>query len=218
MKKNNRGGGGLKLGSHLRSDVHRRQSEGERVFYISHVSFDSTVSKKYLLVNFRHDTASKHPLKPSLSPRVSLRPEVGMQTRDFSITALLTYTHYCKHRIAPSPHGEQTYLYKAKPVPLYRGASVCSLISMIQSERGWTLGLGGARLDIFNPDLLTLCLSFHRLQLLLQRWPLFQTGGQQLEDRQAGWNHKGLARLLSIPPPKCLLIPPMTSGLVRTLP
>lgn len=136
MKKNNRGGGGLKLGSHLRSDVHRRQSEGERVFYISHVSFDSSVSKKYLnYVNFRHDTASKHPPKPSLSPRVSLRSEVGMQTRDFSITALLTYTHYCKHRIAPSPHGEQTYLYKAKPVPLYRGASVCSLISMIQSER-----------------------------------------------------------------------------------
>lgn len=135
MKKNNRGGGGLKLGSHLRSDVHRRQSEGERVFYISHVSFDSSVSKKYLLGNFRHDTASKHPPKPSLSPRVSLRSEVGMQTRDFSITALLTYTHYCKHRIAPSPHGEQTYLYKAKPVPLYRGASVYSLISMIQSER-----------------------------------------------------------------------------------
>lgn len=135
MKKNNRGGGGLKLGSHLRSDVHRRQSEGERVFYISHVSFDSSVSKKYLLGNFRHDTASKHPPKPSLSPRVSLRSEVGMQTRDFSITALLNYTHYCKHRIAPSPHGEQTYLYKAKPVPLYRGASVYSLISMIQSER-----------------------------------------------------------------------------------
>lgn len=135
MKKNNRGGGDLKLGSHLRSDVHRRQSEGERVFYISHVSFDSSVSKKYLLGNFRHDTASKHPPKPSLSPRVSLRSEVGMQTRDFSITALLTYTHYCKHRIAPSPHGEQTYLYKAKPVPLYRGASVYSLISMIQSER-----------------------------------------------------------------------------------
>lgn len=135
MKKNNRGGGGLKLGSHLRSDVHRRQSEGERVFYISHVSFDSSVSKKYLLGNFRHDTASKHPPKPSLSPRVSLRSEVGMQTRDFSITALLNYTHYCKHCIAPSPHGEQTYLYKAKPVPLYRGASVCSLISMIQSER-----------------------------------------------------------------------------------
>lgn len=135
MKKNNRGGGGLKLGSHLRSDVHRRQSEGERVFYISHVSFDSSVSKKYLLGNFRHDTASKHPPKPSLSPRVSLRSEVGMQTRDFSITALLTYTHYCKHCIAPSPHGEQTYLYKAKPVPLYRGASVYSLISMIQSER-----------------------------------------------------------------------------------
>lgn len=135
MKKNNRGGGGLKLGSHLRSDVHRRQSEGEWVFYISHVSFDSSVSKKYLLGNFRHDTASKHPPKPSLSPRVSLQSEVGMQTRDFSITALLTYTHYCKHRIAPSPHGEQTYLYKAKPVPLYRGASVYSLISMIQSER-----------------------------------------------------------------------------------
>lgn len=135
MKKNNRGGGGLKLGSHLRSDVHRRQSEGERVFYISHVSFDSSVSKKYLLGNFRHDTASKHPPKPSLSPRVSLRSEVGMQTRDFSITALLNYTHYCKHRIAPSPHGEQTYLYKAKPVLLYRGASVYSLISMIQSER-----------------------------------------------------------------------------------
>lgn len=111
-------------------------------------------------MNFRHDAASKHPPKPSLSPRVSLRLEVGMQTRDFSITALRTYTHYCKHRIAPSPHGEQTYLYKAKPVPLYRGASVCSLISMIQSERGWTSGLGGARLDIFNPNLLTLCLSF----------------------------------------------------------
>lgn len=110
-------------------------SQRESGYFISLVSFDSSVSKKYLLGNFRHDTASKHPPKPSLSPRVSLRSEVGMQTRDFSITALLTYTHYCKHRIAPSPHGEQTYLYKAKPVPLYRGASVYSLISMIQSER-----------------------------------------------------------------------------------
>lgn len=110
-------------------------SQRESGYFISLVSFDSSVSKKYLLGNFRHDTASKHPPKPSLSPRVSLRSEVGMQTRDFSITALLTYTHYCKHCIAPSPHGEQTYLYKAKPVPLYRGASVYSLISMIQSER-----------------------------------------------------------------------------------
>lgn len=40
-------------------------------------------------------------------------------------------------------------------------------------------------------------LIFHRLQLLLQREPLFQAGRQQLEDRQVGGDHKGLARLLS---------------------
>lgn len=73
---------------------------------------------------------------------------------------------------------------------------------------------GKWKLYFQNTILITVCtvLVFTRLQLLLQRQPLFQTGGQQLEDCQVGWNHKGLAWLLSISKMSCnWLIPAMTS-------
>lgn len=49
--------------------------------------------------------------------------------------------------------------------------------------------------NIFNIE--HFVLVFHRLQLFLQRRPLFQIGRHQPKDCEVGWNHKGLAWLLS---------------------
>lgn len=89
-------------------------------------------------------------------------------------------------------------------MPFHSVASVRFLVSRIQTGRlntglrwlavrsDWWYGFSST-----CANLIALPVS-RRLQLLLQRKPLLQTGGQQLEDCQVGWNHKGLARLLSV--------------------
>lgn len=73
-------------------------------------------------------------------------------TRDFSITSLLTYTHYCKHRVAPSPHSEQTYLYKGSLCPSTEAPLYASWLACFRAR----LNIGSCRARLDDLILVTL--------------------------------------------------------------